>query len=278
MSVTLKGAIHLAVGLYKRAIVRILVSLSKFATRRYPTQKPQSLLERIIKASSNEGDVVLDAYCGCGTTIDAAERLKRNWIGIDITYQSIAVVLKRLEDTYGKPFVETITLGGIPKDIQSVRALATKKDDRLRKEFEKWAVLTYTNNRAVINEKKGADAGIDGIAYFKVGKKDNAKIIFQAKSGGVSRKDIATLRGDMQRTEAPLGVLITLEPPTKPMILEAKAAGQYHHPDMGKAYDSITIVTAQEIIEGHKRLEIPMSIEVLRAAQRTLDSEQLSLL
>ena len=244
----------------------------------YPTQKPQDLLERIIKASSNDGDVVLDAYCGCGTTIDASQKLKRKWIGIDITYQSIAVVLKRLEDTYGKPFVDTVVLGGIPQDMKSVRALANKKDDRLRKEYEKWAVLTYTNNRAIINEKKGADSGIDGIAFFRVGKKDNAKIIFQAKSGGVSRKDIATLRGDMERTEAPLGVLITLEPPTKPMLQEAKAAGQYHHPDMGRSYERITIVTAQEIVEDHKRLDIPMSLEVLKAAEREIEDKQMKLL
>jgi DNA modification methylase len=244
----------------------------------YPTQKPLTLLERIISSSTSEGDVVLDAYCGCGTTIDAAQKLKRNWIGIDITYQSIAVVVKRLEDTYGKAFVATIVLGGIPKDMKSVHALANKKDDRLRKEFEKWAVLTYTTNRAVINEKKGADGGIDGVAYFRVGKKDNAKIIFQAKSGGVSRKDIATLRGDMVRTEAALGILITLEPPSKPMLNEAKAAGQYKHEDMGKSYDRITIVTVQEIIEDHKRLEIPMSLEVLKAAQKEILETQLNLL
>lgn len=244
----------------------------------YQTQKPQALLERIIRASSNEDDVVLDAYCGCGTTIDAAQRLKRKWIGIDITYQSIAVVLKRLEDTYGKQFVDTIILGGIPKDMKSVYALANKKDDRLRKEFEKWSILTYTNNRAVINEKKGADAGIDGIAFFKVGRKDNAKIIFQSKSGAVGRKDIATLRGDMERTEAVLGVLITLEVPTKPMTQEAKAAGQYQHPEMGRTYDRITIVTAQEIVEDHKRLEIPMSLEVLKAAERAITEKQIPLL
>ena len=244
----------------------------------YPTQKPLTLLERIILSGSDEGDVVLDAYCGCGTTIDAAQKLRRQWIGIDITYQSIAVVLKRLEDTYGKTFVDTIVLGGIPKDMKSVHALANKKDDRVRKEFEKWAVLTYTMNRAVINEKKGADGGIDGIAYFRVGKKDNAKIIFQAKSGGVSRKDVATLRGDMQRMDAALGVLITLEPPSKNMVVEAKSAGQYSHEDMGRKYDRITIVTIQEIVEGHKRLEIPMSLEVLKAAQREVLGEQLSLL
>ena len=93
-------------------------------------------------------------------------------------------------------------LDGIPRDIKSAEALAHKKDDRLRKEFEKWAVLTYTNNRAIINEKKGADAGIDAVAYFMTGKNDNAKIIFQVKSGGVQRNAIATLRGDMGRENA----------------------------------------------------------------------------
>jgi DNA modification methylase len=244
----------------------------------YPTQKPLVLLERIIRCCTDEGDTVLDAYCGCGTTVDASQKLQRNWIGVDITFQSIAVVLKRLEDIYGKAFVETIVVGGIPKDMDSVRALAHRKDDRVRKEFEKWAVLTYTNNRAVIREAKGADGGIDGVAFFKVGRRDNAKIVFQAKSGNVSRRDIATLRGDMQKTDAALGVLITLDEPTKPMIAEAKSAGQYRHEDMGRTYDRISIVTVKEIIEERKRLEIPMSLEVLKAAQRNIEEKQLSLL
>src|SRR3972149_10863429 len=155
----------------------------------YQTQKPESLLERIIESSTKEGDTVLDAYCGCGTSVAVAQRLKRKWIGIDITYQSISLVLRRLEDTFGADALDTITTDGIPKDMQSAIALAHKDDDRLRKEFEKWAVLTYTNNRAVINEKKGADAGIDARAYFMTGKKDNAKIIFQVKSGKVKRDD-----------------------------------------------------------------------------------------
>lgn len=243
----------------------------------YPTQKPLSLLERIISASSQPGDIVLDAYCGCGTTIDAAHKLKRKWIGIDITYQSIAVVLKRLEDTYGKAVLNEVVLNGIPKDMKSAVALANKKDDRLRKEFEKWAVLTYTTNRAIINDKKGADGGIDGIAYFRVGKKDNAKIIFQVKSGGVKRNDIATLRGDMEKAGAALAVLITLEEPTKPMLQDANAAGLYKHVEMGKNYDKISIITIKEIVEGGVRLEIPMSVEVLKAAQKAVDGEQPSL-
>ena len=244
----------------------------------YPTQKPEALLERILKTCSREGDTILDAYCGCGTTVAVAQRLNRKWIGMDITYQSIALVLRRLEKAFGGKVLETIQTDGIPQDMKSAEALAYKKDDRLRKEFEKWAVLTYTNNRAIINEKKGADAGIDARAYFMTGKNDNAQVIFQVKSGGVKRGDIATLRGDMGREKAALAVLITLEEPTKPMIAEAKGAGQYHHETMGHTYDKISIVTIQDIVENGKRLDIPMSVEVIAAAKRKADSEQIGLL
>jgi len=129
----------------------------------YPTQKPETLLERIIKASSNKDNVILDAFCGCGTTLAVAEKLGRNWIGIDITYQSIALILKRLEDQNAD--IGNIEMNGVPKDFDSAVALANKTDDRTRKEFEKWAILTYSKNRAMIHEKKGGDGGIDGIAY-----------------------------------------------------------------------------------------------------------------
>jgi site-specific DNA-methyltransferase (adenine-specific) len=116
----------------------------------YPTQKPEALMERIIKASSSEGDIVLDAFCGCGTTVVVAERLNREWIGIDITYQSISLVLKRLKDSFpNKNVIKNIQLNGIPKDMESAIALANKEDDRVRKEFEKWAVLTYTDNYSI---------------------------------------------------------------------------------------------------------------------------------
>ena len=112
----------------------------------------------------------------------------------------------------------------------------------------------------------------------KTGKTDNAKIIFQVKSGSVNRGDIAKLRGDMDREQSALAVLITLEDPTRPMINEAKAAGQYRHEDMGRTYDKISIVPVREIVEDGKRLEIPMSIEVLKAAQKAVDAEQMDLL
>lgn len=242
----------------------------------YPTQKPEALLEKVLNASSNKGDVVLDAFCGCGTTIAVAQRLGRSWMGVDITYQSIALVMNRLERHFGKDVVESIRLDGIPRDMEGARALAKKRDDRLRKEFEKWAILTYTNNRAIINDKKGADAGIDGVAYFQTSHNDNASIIFQVKSGGVGRGDIATLRGDMERAGAAMATFITLEHPTKPMLEEARAARSYRHEVMGRNYDRIQIVTIQDLVERNKRLEIPMSLEVLRQAQRAQQGGQLA--
>jgi site-specific DNA-methyltransferase (adenine-specific) len=244
----------------------------------YPTQKPEALLSRILKTSSNEGDTVLDAYCGCGTTIAVAERLKRKWIGIDITYQSVSLILRRLEGQFDKDALKNITLDGVPQDMESACALANKKDDRVRKEFEKWAVLTYTNNRAIINEKKGADAGVDGVAYFKTGATENAKMILQVKSGGVGRGDIAKLRGDMGREGAEMAALITLEPATAPMQKEAKAAGVYFNPTMQKNYDRIEIVTIKEIIEQNRRLELPMNIEVVKTAQAAASDKQISLI
>jgi DNA modification methylase len=243
-----------------------LLSPTSFERLGYPTQKPEALLERIISASSNPSDVILDAYCGCGTTVAVAQRLGRQWIGVDITYQSIALVLKRLEDRLGADVLKNVILDGAPKDMASAQALAHKKDDRVRKEFEKWALLTYTRNRAAINSKKGADAGIDGTAYFWKTKTETDKAVFQVKSGHVDRGDIAKLKGDMEREKAAIGTLITLEEPTQPMRLEAKRAGMYLDEFTGRKYDRIQIVTIREMLEENKRLDLPLSLEVLKSA------------
>jgi len=240
----------------------------------YPTQKPEDLLERIIAASSNEGDVVLDAYCGCGTTVAVAQRLKRRWIGIDITYQSISLILKRFNDKYPEQWATVeanIQLDGVPRDIDSAIALANRKDDKTRKEFEKWAVLTYSNNQARINDKKGADAGIDGIAYFMIDANTTGKCVFQVKSGGANRATIATLNSDRQREKAEIGILITMGD-TKPMRGEAAAAGKYKHPMLNREDDRIQIVTIAEILEG-KRIDLPMGRDMVKSAQAVGDSE-----
>ena len=245
----------------------------------YPTQKPETLLERIIRTSSNEGDTILDAYCGCGTTVAVAQRLNRKWIGIDITYQSIALILKRFQDTYEKngtwPEVEAnIILDGVPKDLASAMALANKKDDKTRKEFEKWAVLTFSRNQARINEKKGADGGIDGIAYFLIDKGANGKAIFQVKSRPGTRADLATLNSDRQREKAEFGFLICTGLPTKPMRDEIAAAGKYKHPLLAREDDRLQVVTVAELFAPHnRRLDLPMARgDAVKAAQALGDA------
>ncbi|MGE3691190.1 MAG: DNA methyltransferase [Novosphingobium sp.] len=233
----------------------------------YPTQKPELLLERIIKTASTDDGVILDAYCGCGTTIAVAQRLNRKWIGIDITYQSIALILKRLEDQHPAdwPAIEAnILLDGVPRDLASAVALANRKDDKTRKEFEKWAILTYSKNQARINEKKGADGGIDGIAFFIIdsyvagGANNNGKAVFQVKSGKTGRGDLAKLNSDRMRENAEFGFLIAMDTPTKAMRDEIAAAGKYRHPALNREDDRIQVITVEEILGG-KRLDLPMA-------------------
>ncbi|MDR0870132.1 MAG: restriction endonuclease [Planctomycetaceae bacterium] len=238
----------------------------------YPTQKPLALLERIIQASSNPGDVVLDAFCGCGTTVSAAQKLKRKWIGIDITYFAVTLIQERLEKEYGKRVVNKIKISGIPKDMEAARALAHRKDDVLRKEFEKWAILTYTNNCAKINDKKGSDRGIDGIAYL-LGKE---KAVFSVKSGNVSVKDIRDFAHVIEREKAAAGVFITLEASTKPMYAEAAALGFLSDPvgfKLPKKVQKLQIVTIQEVMDG-KQIDLPVAEEVFKNAKSAKAKEQ----
>jgi DNA modification methylase len=259
----------------------------------YPTQKPEGLLERIINASSNEGDVILDAYCGCGTTVAVAEKLNRQWIGIDITYQSISLILKRLEDSFGRDFTKevidsetnqikqpaTLKLNGVPQDFASAVALANRQDDRLRKEFEKWAVLTFANNRAVINDKKGADQGIDGTAFMvdvdENGKQIYKQVLFSVKSNKtLSPTVVRDLFGTIEREKAAIGYLITLYP-MENLIKESKKYGTYQNKMFGHAYPKIEIISIQEMLDG-KRLSLPMTIEVLKSAERkSLQNDEL---
>jgi len=237
----------------------------------YPTQKPEVLLERIVKASSNEGDVVLDAYCGCGTTIAVAERLNRNWIGVDITYQAISLIIRRLEDSFGQDSLENLSLAGVPKDFESAIALANKKDDRIRKEFEKWMVLTFSNNRSIINEKKGGDRGIDGISYVvdkdEKGIEVYKQVIISVKSNKkLSPSVIRDLFGTMTREGAEMGYLLTLYPMPN-LVKEAAQYGLYENKAFGHKYPKIQVVDVQEIMQG-LRMQLPISVEVLKKAER----------
>ena len=232
--------------------------LSSHAKERlgYPTQKPEALLERIVSASSNEGDVVLDPFCGCGTAIAAAERLNRRWIGIDITHIAITLIRHRLRDTF-KDELKPYAVLGQPQDVASALALATDSENSGRYQFEWWA-LGLVDARPAQDRKKGADSGVDGYINFFDDNSGKAKrIIVQVKSGHVTRDQIATLKGDMDREEAEIGLFITLETPTRPMEAEATSAKFYtpeHFPD--NHYPRIQILTIEELLSG-ARAEYP---------------------
>ena len=216
----------------------------------YPTQKPRALLERIIKASSNEGDIVMDCYCGCGTTIDAAHAFNRHWIGMDITYRAIALVQNRLNQYKNYKDIET-KITGIPRDLSSARKLANSPDDYLRKEFEIWAILAFTNHAGIPNEKKGGDGGIDGRIFFATSPDKIERAGIEVKSGAINPAIIDRLFGGMSNIGAPIGYLLTLEKPTKGMQAQASSKGFYTHPLYpGRKIPKIQIITIEEILAG----------------------------
>ena len=230
----------------------------------YPTQKPLALLERIIEASSNPGDVVLDPFCGCGTTIAAAHKLGRRWIGIDITHLSIALQKYRLQEMF--PGIEFQIIGE-PQSVNAARQLA--QDDRFQ--FQWWA-LSLVKARPLGGDagskrgKKGADKGIDGVITFideAKGKPNRALI--QVKSGKVSSRDIRDLRGTVEREKAAIGVFITLEPATREMETEAVSAGFYLSPGWGQKYPRIQIMTIEQLLKGAEIAMPPVSITFKKA-------------
>jgi site-specific DNA-methyltransferase (adenine-specific) len=235
----------------------------------YPTQKPESLLERIVAASSTEGDLVLDPFCGCGTTIAVAERLHRRWIGIDITHLAITLMRHRLQNAFGNE-LSPYEIIGQPKDLESARALARESEHEGRYQFEWWA-LGLVDARPAQDKKKGSDKGIDGYINFFDDNSGKAKtIIVQVKSGHVNASHIRDLKGVLEREKAQIGVYITLEDPTKPMIEEAASAGFYepeHFPE--NYYPRIQILTIQALLNG-KTVDYPRHAPVatFKKAQR----------
>lgn len=239
----------------------------------YPTQKPVALLERILTASSNEGDIVLDPFCGCGTTIHAAQKLKRQWIGIDITHLAIALQKYRLKDAFGIIEKEDYDVVGEPESLADARQLAS--DDRYQ--FQWWA-LSLIQAQPAGGEagsrqgKKGKDKGIDGIITFIDDAKGKPKrLIVQVKSGKVKSGDIRDLFGTIERENAAIGVFITLENPTKDMKTEAASAGFYHSPDWNRDYPRIQIITIEELFAG-AAVQMPGKAQTYKKAQRERES------
>ncbi|MDE2635233.1 MAG: DNA methyltransferase [Chloroflexota bacterium] len=196
----------------------------------YPTQKPEALLERIILASSDEGDIVLDPFCGCGTTCAAAHKLNRRWIGIDITHLGIALQKHRLQDTFELVSGRDYAVIGEPSTEAGARELATDSANEGRYQFEWWALSLVgakpVGGRAGSRKgKKGADRGIDGIINFfeqdEKGKARARRVVVQVKSGKVSVKDIRELKSTVDSEKTAIGLFITLELPTQQMVKEA---------------------------------------------------------
>jgi len=212
----------------------------------YDTQKPIALMERIIKASSNEGDIVLDPFCGCGTAVVAAQKLNRRWLGIDITHLAINLMRNRLKDSFGIK-AEVI---GEPVDLAGAKALA--REDRYQ--FQYWA-CGLIGARPLGEKKKGADKGIDGVIHFidEASGKPN-RVIVQVKSGHVGVNAVRELKA-VAANDA-IGVFITLEPPTGPMKVEAVDTGFYHSPIWDKDYPKVQILTIDELLQG-KTVDMP---------------------
>jgi site-specific DNA-methyltransferase (adenine-specific) len=232
----------------------------------YPTQKPLALLERIIRASSNPGDVVLDPFCGCGTTIAAAEKLGRKWIGIDITHLSISLLKYRLEGMF--PGIK-FNVVGEPTSIDGARQLA--KEDRYQ--FQWWALSLVRakplgGQEASREGKKGSDKGIDGVINFI---DDNSgmpkRVLVQVKSGHVQASDIRDLRGTVEREKAAIGAFLTLDEPTKEMVREAISAGFYHSGGWQRNYPKIQILPMEKLLQG-TQLEMPPAFGTFRQARR----------
>ena len=214
----------------------------------FPTEKPGALLDRIITASSNEGDVILDPFCGCGTAIESAQKLGREWIGIDITHLAIALIKHRLEGAFGNVEFETV---GEPVSLQDARALAAEN----RYQFQYWALgLVYARPTDI---KKGADKGIDGRLPFHDDKPGVTKqVIISVKSGAIPANHIRELRGVIERENAAIGVLITLDKPTRPMRAEAASAGFYTSPFSRSNHPRIQILTIEQLLNG-ERIDLP---------------------
>jgi DNA modification methylase len=221
----------------------------------YPTQKPEALLERILQTSSNKGDVVLDPFCGCGTTVQVAQKLNRRWIGIDITHLAIGLIKTRLDDSFGHEVRKTYEVIGEPTDVAGAAQLAEEN----KYQFQYWA-LGLCGARPT-EMKKGADRGIDGRLFFHDDRSgDSKQIIFSVKGGhNIGVSEVRDLIGVLQREKAEIGVYISFEEPTKPMQKEAAEAGFYTSQD-GSKYPRLQLLSIKDLLEGNKTVQRPLHV------------------
>jgi len=225
----------------------------------YPTQKPLALMERIIEASSKPGDVVLDPFCGCGTTVDAAQKMGRKWIGIDITYIAIDLIEKRLLHTYGESIKQEYDVTGIPRDVGGAQALFDKNPF----DFERWAVSMVS---AQPNQKQVGDRGIDGVARFPIDAKTNGRVLVSVKGGKAVNPSMARdLQGTLEQHKAEMGILITQATPTPGILDVVNHSGSYTHPSNGQKYPRVQVITIAELLAGKRPSTPPLLLPYIQA-------------
>jgi DNA modification methylase len=230
----------------------------------YPTQKPEALMERIIKASSNEGDVVADFFCGCGTTIAVAQKLNRKWLGADISHLAIRLIVKRLTDSYGEGVKHNIKIHGFPADVASARELA-ERTEKGRILFQEWVIEVLLNG--VVNEKKVADGGFDGYLTYQT---DKAKefVLIEIKSGNVNVKNIREFIQVVEKQSAAAGIFVCFENTvTREMLKEAKHATHIKIDGIDTGLDKIQILTVEELMN-NKKPQLPNVSSTFKKAQR----------
>lgn len=230
----------------------------------YPTQKPLALLERILTASSNPGDVVLDPFCGCGTTVDAAQKMGRRWIGIDVTTLAVDLIDARLRHTYGELVRDTYEILGIPKDINGAHTLFQRSPF----EFERWCVMQLD---AQPNEKQVGDRGIDGVIRFPLDARGTSgRVLVSVKGGATNPGHVRDLIGTIQSQNAAMGVFICMEAPTKGMLEAANHSGIYAHPGNGQTFPKVQIISVPEILSGRRPSLPPILLPYFQAQPRDL--------
>jgi DNA modification methylase len=233
----------------------------------YPTQKPLALLERLIAASSNEGDVVLDPFCGCGTTVDAAQKLGRRWIGIDVTTLAVDLIDARLRHTYGEDIQDTYDILGIPRDLSGAHALFKRNPF----EFERWCVMMLDGQP---NEKQVGDRGIDGVIRFPIDAKGNSdRVLVSVKGGATNPGHVRDLIGTIGSQRAAMGVFVMMNEPTRGIIEAANQSGTYNHPANGQPFPKVQIMTVQELLDD-KKPNMPTALLPYFQAQRRYGDEQ----
>ncbi len=250
-------------------IILPVLNSQSFERLGFPTQKPEELLDRIILASTNEGGLVADFFCGCGTTIASAEKNNRNWIGVDISHLAIRLIQKRLIDKYGLQINNEIKIYGFPKDIASAQTLALEKNGRFQ--FEDWIIEIMLNG--VVNDRKN-QTGFDGYSTFDVKQGDTTKrelIMIEVKSGHASLPQINHFIQTIKEIGGAIGVFVCWQKYiTRNMLETAKKQGYYMENHYQNKYDKLQILSVEDILD-NKKINVPSFIPTtFKSAKREI--------